>query len=80
MTLQNFFNQHKKVALAFSGGTDSSYLLYEGIHSGCEVHAYYVKSAFQPQFELNDAVKLADALHAQLTILELNVLSEPQIT
>lgn len=80
MTLQNFFNQHKKVALAFSGGTDSSYLLYEGIRSGCEVHAYYVKSAFQPQFELNDAVKLSDALHAQLTILELDVLSEPQIT
>ena len=59
MTLQDFFKQHKKLALAFSGGVDSAYLLYEGIVAGCDIHAYYVKSAFQPQFELEDAKKLA---------------------
>lgn len=80
MTLQDFFKQYNKIALAFSGGADSSYLLYEGIHAGCEVHAYYVKSAFQPQFELEDAVKLAEQLNASLTILELDVLSDSQIT
>ena len=80
MTLQEFFNQHKKIALAFSGGADSSYLLYEGIHAGCEVHAYYVKSAFQPLFELEDARRLADEFGVPLTILELDVLSDPAIT
>lgn len=77
MTLQDFFKQNQKVALAFSGGVDSAYLLYAGIQAGCDVHAYYVKSAFQPQFELEDAVKLAKELGAKTSILELDVLSEP---
>lgn len=79
MTLQDFFMQHKKVALAFSGGTDSSYLLYEAIRCGCDIHAYYVKSAFQPLFELEDAKKLANELNAPMTILEPDVFSEPLI-
>lgn len=80
MTLQDFFKQHPKIALAFSGGVDSAYLLYEGINAGCDIHAYYVKSAFQPQFELDDAKKLAAALGAAMTILDLDVLSDPVIT
>ena len=80
MTLQDFFATHNKIALAFSGGVDSAYLRYEGIQSGCNIHAYYVKSAFQPAFELEDAQKLAKELGAKMTILELDVLSEPLIT
>lgn len=79
MTLKNFFEQNKKVALAFSGGVDSAYLLYAGLQAGCDIHAYYVKSAFQPQFELEDATKLAKELDAKMTILEPDVLSEPLI-
>lgn len=79
MILQDFFKQHHRVALAFSGGVDSAYLLYAGIKSGCDIRAYYVKSAFQPQFELEDAKKLAEELGAKMTVLELNVLSEPQV-
>ena len=79
MHLTDFFKQHQKIALAFSGGVDSAYLLYAAIHTGCDVHAYYVKSAFQPQFELEDAKKLADLLNASMTILELNVLEDPVI-
>ena len=80
MHLSDFFKQHKKIALAFSGGVDSAYLLYAAIQAGCDVHAYYVKSAFQPQFELEDAKKLADLLNANLTILELDVLEDSVIT
>lgn len=80
MTLQDFFKYHPKAALAFSGGVDSAYLLYEGIHAGCDIHAYYVKSQFQPQFELEDAKKLARELGAKLTILTSDVLAEPSVT
>ncbi|MBR4138555.1 MAG: ATP-dependent sacrificial sulfur transferase LarE [Lachnospiraceae bacterium] len=80
MTLQDFFQAHNKIALAFSGGVDSAYLLYAGIQAGCDIHAYYVKSAFQPQFELEDAKKLAKKLGAKMTILELDVLSDSIIT
>ena len=80
MTLQDLFQAHNKIALAFSGGVDSAYLLYAGIQAGCDIHAYYVKSAFQPQFELEDAKKLAKELGAKMTILELDVLSDSIIT
>lgn len=80
MNLQDFFTQHPKLALAFSGGVDSAYLLYASLQAGCDVRAYYVKSPFQPQFELEDAKKLADLLNASLTILELDVFEDPSIT
>ena len=80
MTLQNFFSQNQKVALAFSGGVDSAYLLYAAIQSGCDIHAYYVKSAFQPEFELEDAKRLAKELKINMTVLELDVLSDSNIT
>lgn len=79
MTLKDFFAQQNRVALAFSGGVDSAYLLYAAINSGCDVHSYYVKSAFQPQFELDDALCLAKQLGAKMTVLELNVLSESKV-
>ena len=40
MNLERFFQEHTKVALGFSGGVDSAYLLYAGIHYGADVRAY----------------------------------------
>ena len=80
MNLSDFFKQHQKIALAFSGGVDSAYLLWASLQAGCDVHAYYVKSAFQPQFELEDAKRLALELGAQMTILDLDVLTDSVIT
>ncbi len=80
MTLNDFFKQNHKLALAFSGGVDSAYLLYAGIQAGSDIQAYYVKSAFQPQFELDDALRLAEQLGAKMTVLELDVLSDETIT
>ena len=31
MDLREFFSEHPRAALAFSGGVDSSYLLYAGL-------------------------------------------------
>lgn len=72
--LREFFQDHPKMALAFSGGTDSAYLLYAARACGCHVRAYYAASPFQPAFELEDAKKLAVSLKAEMTILPLNVL------
>lgn len=79
MELINFFKLHSKAALAFSGGVDSAYLLYTAVQSGTQIKAYYVKSAFQPQFELNDAERLAEQLHVDMTVIEANVLCCPEI-
>ena len=40
--LDAFFARAPRLALAFSGGTDSSYLLMAAVEAGCEVGAYCV--------------------------------------
>jgi len=80
MTLQDFFQENRAVALGFSGGVDSSYLLYAALHCGVKVGVYYVRSAFQPRFELEDARRLASGLGADLNILDVDVLSDAAVT
>ena len=78
MTLRDFFASHPRAALAFSGGVDSAFLLWAAREYGCDVRAYYVRSAFQPAFELRDAKRLAEELGAPMTVLEADILSVPQ--
>lgn len=79
MELSVFFDTHPHVALAFSGGVDSAYLLYAAMRCGADVTAYYVKTAFQPAFELADARRLAAELNAPLRVLTLDVLADPVV-
>ena len=58
---------------------DSSYLLYAAVQAGAEVRAYYVKTAFQPEFEYEDAMRLAKQLGAEVTVLRLDALCDPQV-
>lgn len=79
MELREFFAQHPRVALAFSGGVDSSYLLYAGLKWATMLGVYYVKSPFQPEFEYRDALRLAKELGASVTVLTADPLSDPQV-
>lgn len=78
-TLYGFFEKNPKVALAFSGGVDSAFLLYAAVDAGADVCAYYVKSDFQPEFELEDAERLAAELGAEMKIIYLDVLADPMV-
>lgn len=80
MNIKEFFTEHNRTALAFSGGVDSSYLLYAGIESGADVCAYYVRTEFQPQFEYDDAMRMAEMLGARIKVIELSVLDCPEIS
>ncbi len=80
MTLYDFFKSTPSFALAFSGDVDSAYLLYEALQYGVRVRAYYVKTAFQPQFELDDAKRLSQELNADMRILHLDILGDDTIT
>lgn len=80
MTLLAFFKENPKAALGFSGGVDSSYLLYAGVQAGADIHPYYIKTTFQPQFELDDAERLCAQLGVPLTVLELDVLKNEAVT
>ena len=79
MELQDFFTQYPRTALAFSGGVDSSYLLYAGLKWAEKLGVYYVKSPFQPEFEYRDALRLAKELGASVTVLTADPLSDPQV-
>lgn len=80
MNLEQFFGENPKAAIAFSGGVDSAYLLYAAVKLGARVKAYYVKTAFQPRFELEDAIRLAEALGAEMEILPVDILCRDTVT
>ena len=79
MELGEFFRQNPRAALGFSGGVDSSYLLYAAVQAGARVQPYFIKTAFQPQFELDDAKKLCAQLGVRLRVLELDALKSPGV-
>ena len=79
MTLEQFFQENPRCALGFSGGVDSAYLLYAGVKAGADIRPYFIKTAFQPAFELADAQKLAEGLGVEVTVLELDALADPQV-
>lgn len=75
MDLKDFFIRNDKVALAFSGGVDSSYLLYAGIKYGADIMPYFIKTPFQPEFELDDAKALTSSLGIQMKVIDFDNLS-----
>ena len=79
MELKDFFREHPRSALAFSGGVDSAYLLYAAVSAGVDVTAYYVKTAFQPDFELEDARRLSEELGARMKVIPLDILSDQEV-
>ena len=71
MELREFFVENKEAAVAFSGGVDSAYLLSQAVKYAVRVKAYYVKGCFQPEFELEDARRLAEDLGADMEVIDL---------
>ncbi len=80
MELQDFFREHPKAAVAFSGGVDSTYLLAEGLRCGADVKPFCAVTAFQPAFERREAEEYCARLGAELTTVELDVLADPAVT
>ena len=79
MTIAEFFAANPRCAVAFSGGIDSAWLLHEALRYGKKVRAYFVRTPFQPAFELRDAEDTAAALGAELTVLEVDVLAISEV-
>jgi len=80
MELKTFFTENPRFAIAFSGGVDSSYLLHAAKMFGCDVKAYFIKSLLQPQFELDDAAKLAYMLSIPMTVDMVDILSNTDVS
>lgn len=78
-SLARFLAEHPRVAVALSGGVDSTLLLHEARAAGCSVRAYFASSAFQPAFEEADARKVADREGVELTVVPIDVLGIPEV-
>ena len=79
MTLQEFFTEHPKAALGCSGGVDSSYLLWAAVNAGADIAPYYIQTAFQPAFELEDAQLLCAQIGVKLNVIRLDALADPRV-
>ena len=80
MRLEEFFEINKKIAVAFSGGVDSTYLIYAAVKAGADVKAYCVRSAFQPGFEFEEAKMLAGQIGCDFCVIDVDVLSDETVT
>ncbi len=79
MNLKKFFSKYQKTAVAFSGGVDSSYLLYAAKKYAKEVKAYYIKSEFQPRFEFDNILNFVSKFGIDLKIIKLKILSDKKV-
>lgn len=77
--LAGILRQYDGAAIAFSGGVDSSYLLYAAKAVGLACKAYFVQSEFQPRFEWDDALRLAEILELDLEKVALSTLNFQEI-
>ena len=78
-SLEAFFARVPRFALAFSGGADSACLLGAAAKAGCQVKAYLVKTAFQPNADVADAQRVAAEWGAPLEVIYADALSQPAI-
>lgn len=60
--------------MAVSGGVDSAVLLFLALKYAKNVNACFVKTEFQPEFELDDAERVCRDLNVKPVVLEISVL------
>lgn len=77
--LKGFFEENPRVAVAFSGGADSAYLLSQAVKYAQSVLACCVKTDFNAEHELEDAVRLAEELGAELEVIPVDILSDERV-
>ncbi len=77
--LKEFFKEHQKCAIAFSGGCDSTYLLHAAVECGCDVRGYYIRSEFNTIEERNTAVETAYAIKACVRVVSVDLLEDKSI-
>ena len=78
--LFKYFQVHRRIAIAFSGGVDSSYLLYAAKACNIDVRAYTVENPFRSPVERRNSEAVCELLGVHPTVLEINTLDDPAIT
>ena len=77
--LKSYFAAHPKLVLGFSGGVDSSFLFAAAKEMGAEIIPIFVKTVFQPDFELEDAQKISEKVGVPFEVLRADPLTSPDV-
>ncbi|MCQ2752364.1 MAG: asparagine synthase-related protein [Coriobacteriales bacterium] len=68
--LKSYLIKTKNIAIALSGGCDSSVLLGLASEYGCDVKAYIIQTEFQRQQDIDDAVALCKQLNVDFQFIQ----------
>ncbi len=74
-----YFQVHRRVAIAFSGGIDSSYLLYAARACKIDVKPYTVESVFRSPVEKRNAEAVCEMLGAHPIVLDVDLLHDSEL-
>lgn len=77
--ISNFFFENQKIAICFSGGIDSSYLLFEAIRHGIEVKPYFVRTSFCKYSDITNAVSICKSMNLDLSIIDIDIFSSDKV-
>ncbi len=73
MDLKGYFRENQELAIAFSGGVNSSFLLVQAAKYARRMTAYLVKSEFLQEQLLTLAKLLAQQIKVELVVIDLDV-------
>ena len=79
-TLQSFFDANGKVAIALSGGTDSTFLLHRAIMAGADVLPVIVRTHLSRETEVRRAMEVCRAGGLEPVVLDIDFLDIPDIS
>lgn len=77
--LQSILKGLGPVALAFSGGVDSTFLLYECVLTGVDVVPVFVRSEFTRRDEPDFAGYMCDQMGLDMDIMDMSLVADPAI-
>lgn len=78
-SLRSFMESHPRFALAYSGGTDSAFLLHSAVKCGADVLPVFAMTPFCTDIEMEEARNLAADEGLRLTVVNVDTLSDPEI-
>ncbi len=79
VSMIEFFRSNPGPALAFSGGSDSAYIMYVCRELGVDMTPYFVYGPFQTEREYGRVKQLSEQMAFELKVIELDVLSDQSI-
>lgn len=74
-----FFREHPKLALGFSGGVDSSFLLHSALKMKVDVLPVYVRTQFVTDHDLEAARRFCREEGVELVVSDLDILSSEDV-